>query len=210
MKSWNSQPNLTTTNPLSSVHASSTGGTALIWPWEDAVHRGCTVFDHRPELLPVDGLGNHGQGGPTGPLAPPPRRPGLRSRCRSRYGRANAGRLARRAEDFGTAINRESPRAAADLTREPSRWPSSGYCGQAEASPIRQQAYGPSPLVKSAAPSARQLYHAIRAGRTPDGGASRRHPDRLDGPRPRVAEIAPVGSGNTSGQGLHCARDGIT
>ena len=46
-------------------------------------------------------------------------------------------------------------RAAADLTREPSRRPTSGTCGRAEASPIREQAYGPPPLVKSAAPSAR-------------------------------------------------------
>jgi hypothetical protein len=33
---------------------------------------------------------------PAGPLAPPPRRPGRHSRCRSRDGRANAGRLARK------------------------------------------------------------------------------------------------------------------
>ena len=35
---------------------------------------------------------------PAGPLAPPPRRARLRSRCRSRYGGANAGRLARKHE----------------------------------------------------------------------------------------------------------------
>jgi len=36
------------------------------------------------------------QGGPTGPLAPPIRRARLRSRCCSRYGGVNAGRLARK------------------------------------------------------------------------------------------------------------------
>ena len=38
---------------------------------------------------------------PAGPHAPPPRRARLRSRCRSRYGGANAGRLARKRESHG-------------------------------------------------------------------------------------------------------------
>ena len=54
----------------------------------------------------------------------------------------------------GAAETQEVTGAAADLTREPSRRPTSGSCGQPEASPIRGQAYGPPPLVKSAAPSA--------------------------------------------------------
>jgi hypothetical protein len=45
---------------------------------------------------------------PRGRSRPPPRRPGRHSRWRSRDGRANAGRLARRAEEFGAAIDRES------------------------------------------------------------------------------------------------------
>ena len=86
--------------------------------------------------------------------APRPSLP-LRSRC-APDGRANVGRLARQAGYFGAAITPESSGAGAvtDLTREPSRRPTSGTCGQAEASPIRGQAYGPPPLVKSAAPSA--------------------------------------------------------
>jgi hypothetical protein len=43
---------------------------------------------------------------PSGPLAPPPRHARLRSRWRSRYGGANAGRLARRAGDFRAAVDR--------------------------------------------------------------------------------------------------------
>ncbi len=38
------------------------------------------------------------------PLAPPTRRPGLRSRCRSRYGRASAGRLARMLNTLGPRL----------------------------------------------------------------------------------------------------------
>ncbi len=64
------------------------------------------------------------------------------------------GNLSRSGPRLRTA--RRSPGAAADLTREPSRRPSSGYSGQAEASPIRKQAYGPPPLVKSAAPFTRR------------------------------------------------------
>jgi hypothetical protein len=44
-------------------------------------------------------------GRPIGPLAPPPRRPGRHSRCRSRDGRANAGRLARKAQKRRAAID---------------------------------------------------------------------------------------------------------
>ena len=47
------------------------------------------------------------QGGPTGPLAPPTRRARLRSRWRSRYGGASAGRLARRTGDFRAAVDRQ-------------------------------------------------------------------------------------------------------
>jgi len=42
---------------------------------------------------------------PAGPLAPPPRRARLRSRWRSRYVGANAGRLARKRQDARTAID---------------------------------------------------------------------------------------------------------
>lgn len=45
---------------------------------------------------------------------------------------------------------------AADLTREPSRRPSSGLYGRPGRPPDRKQAYGPPPLVKSAAPFARR------------------------------------------------------
>ena len=55
-------------------------------------------------------------------------------------------RLARQAEDLGAAINRQSSRAAADLTREPSRRPSSGSCGQARSQP------DPLASVRAAAP----------------------------------------------------------
>jgi hypothetical protein len=47
---------------------------------------------------------------PAGPLAPPTRRARLRSRWRSRYGGANAGRLARKAEDFGPPLTDSSYR----------------------------------------------------------------------------------------------------
>jgi len=54
----------------------------------------------------------------------------------------------------GRSSNRqEATGAVADLAREPSRRPSSGYRGQAEASLTRQPAYGPPPLIKSIAPS---------------------------------------------------------
>jgi hypothetical protein len=42
---------------------------------------------------------------PAGPLAPPPRRARLRSRWRSRYGDANAGRLARKCRDAGPPLH---------------------------------------------------------------------------------------------------------
>ncbi len=48
---------------------------------------------------------------PPGPLAPPPRRARLRSRCRSRYGGANAGRLARKTQNAGPLLTYSSCRA---------------------------------------------------------------------------------------------------
>ena len=65
------------------------------------------------------------QGGPVGPLAPPPRRPG----------RAHAGAPATAGQRRSAGAKSEGPLgpqstrkfgAAADLTREPSRWPRSG------------------------------------------------------------------------------------
>jgi hypothetical protein len=53
------------------------------------------------------------QGGPAGPLVPPTRR----ARLRSRYGGANAGRLARKAEDSGPPINQKDPGAAAGFDK---------------------------------------------------------------------------------------------
>ena len=52
------------------------------------------------------------------------------------------------------AVNSGSSRAAADLTREPSRRPVIGLTRACRSQPDREQAYGPPPLVKSAAPSA--------------------------------------------------------
>ena len=46
---------------------------------------------------------------PAGPLAPPPRRARLRSRWRSRYGGASAGRLARKPKIPGAAVTGSSP-----------------------------------------------------------------------------------------------------
>ena len=61
MKSRNSQPNLTTTDPLGSVHVAATAVAAFIWLREDAVHDLGAAFDHRPQLLAVAGLGDHGR-----------------------------------------------------------------------------------------------------------------------------------------------------
>ncbi len=51
---------------------------------------------------------------PAGPHAPPTRRVRLRSRWRSRYGDANAGRLARKGEDFRAALTYSSYRGTAE------------------------------------------------------------------------------------------------
>jgi hypothetical protein len=92
-----------------------------------------------------------------GPLAPPPRCAHLRSRWRSRYGGANAGRLARKTEAPSGRRRPEVPKAAADLQGIPRDGPDRVNGGRPEASPIARTAYGPSPLVKSAAPSAGRL-----------------------------------------------------
>ncbi len=99
------------------------------------------------------------QGGPSGPLAPPTRRLGLRSRS----GRPTADRTgAKRA--VGPLFAEAKPhQAAADLTREPSRRLHRAERGQARSQPDRRQAYGPPPLVKSAAPCARGLSRLLHA-----------------------------------------------
>jgi hypothetical protein len=71
-----------------------------------------------------------------------------------RSGRADAGRLARRAR-VGAAEVQAVTRAAADLTREPSRRPSSGSCGQARSQP------DPRASVRAAAPF--QIRRSVRA-----------------------------------------------
>ena len=93
---------------------------------------------------------------PAGPLAPPTRRARRRSRWRSRYGgarRRSAGAKSKRL--CGPQIDPKSTRAAADLTREPSRRPSSGSCGQARSQP------DPQASVWAAAPC--QIRRSVRA-----------------------------------------------
>lgn len=74
-----------------------------------------------------------------------------------RFGRANAGRLARKAGFSNAANDPQGRGVAADLTRDPRDGPDRANAGRPEASPIARPAYGPSSLVKSAAPFRHKL-----------------------------------------------------
>jgi hypothetical protein len=64
MKLRNSQPNLTTTDPLGLVHIASTAVATFIWLREDAVHDIGSAFDYRPQLLAIDRLCDGGRAVP--------------------------------------------------------------------------------------------------------------------------------------------------
>jgi hypothetical protein len=85
--------------------------------------------DHPPDVMSF----LYGSRRAVGPLAPP-----CLARLRSRSGGANAGRLARKAEVPSGRYSPEVPGPRRILTREPSRWPRSGSCGQARSQPDRQ------------------------------------------------------------------------
>jgi hypothetical protein len=120
---------------------------------------------------------------PTGPLAPPTRRARLRSHWRSRYGGANAGWLARKAETFGPPMTYSSypgvrPRGvhapAAELSKtgqNPSR--PSVTAGQPHPPSCLVNVHAKTTLTEPARPRRWQRSEAwTRVARTVDASAS--------------------------------------
>jgi hypothetical protein len=120
-----------------------------------SICRDGTALSRRPGA-PCENILSGFPGGPNGAARAADAAPCRRSRWRSvPAGPTPVGWPERRR--IGAAEAQAVTKAAADLTREPSRRPHRAHASRPEASPIRQQAYGPPPLVKSAAPSVSTL-----------------------------------------------------